>query len=100
MVVLVNQTAYRPEESKVEINISYFKRVAYTGTVTLSDEELESALRDAVDVNDAEVTGNELRLKVSVDIHDMVIDKAQDGDIDNEDINDDSDEAEDIEILD
>lgn len=84
----------------MEINISYFKRVAYTGTVTLSDEELESALRDAIDVNDARVDGNELTLRVSIDIHDMVIEKAQDGDIDNEDINDDSDEADEVEILD
>jgi hypothetical protein len=84
----------------VEINISYFKRVAYSGTVTLSDIELESALRDAIDLSDAEVMNNELRLTVSVDIHDMVIEKAQDGDIDNEEIIDDSDEAEEVEILD
>ena len=84
----------------MEINISYFKRVGYSGTVTLSDIELESALRDAIDLSDAEVMNNELRLTVSVDIHDMVIEKAQDGDIDNEEITDDSDEAEEVEILD
>lgn len=82
----------------LRFNVEYTKRVSYEAVVELDSEDIEQLLKDAVSADYAVYENGELTVTVSADVDDMIREKVENGDVDNETATYEDGDVEDVEV--
>ena len=82
----------------LRFNVEYTKRVSYEAVVELDSEDIEQLLKDAVSADYAVYENGELTVTVSADVDDMIREKVENGDVDNETTTYEDGDVEDVEV--
>ena len=82
----------------LRFNVEYSKRVSYEAVVELDSADIEQLLKDAVNADDAVYENGELTVTVSADVDDMIREKVENGDVDNETATYENGDVEDVEV--
>ena len=82
----------------LRFNVEYTKRVSYEAVVELDSGDIEQLLKDAVSADYAVYENGELTVTVSADVDDMIREKVENGDVDNETTTYEDGDVEDVEV--
>ena len=82
----------------MRFSVTYTKQVAYEATVEVSDSDIEEGLREEISADDTTFDGSTIRATIEIEVDDIIVNRVESGDVEDESEISVSDEVDDIEI--